>query len=253
MKLNLTFLLLLAFFVINLSILTHYSYSWDDLIHRELGKNTVDFLTKGTPFPKETANGQQVAAYGSLSTTIGYLSETFFSQNLNLLPKDAAFHLPILFFAVIGLFVLIEFTKRYIGKTESILAFIFLITMPRFISHLHQNIKDIPSASLFTLSIYTFTNAVYKPKIINWLFASVALGLAFATKINAIQIPVIIISWLVLMLVIKLVMNAKKQIINNYLYKILYSFIFSILGFVISIILWPSIWQNPIGEIVSSF
>lgn len=272
-KVNTKIILLITFFLINLITLTHYSYSWDDLIHRQLGQNVFEFFTQGKPLLLETSMGQHIASYGSLTATLGYLSEILFNQNLKVLPNDTAFHITILPFALLALWALMQFTKKYIGQRESLWAFIFLITMPRFIGHLHQNIKDIPSASLFALTIIAFANAFHKPSLKNWLLSSVTFGLALATKINALQIPIILFAYLLIIWLKNLHFkpNKSKFLIPNSHFpapsvapsetppnggakwsEVGYLLSSLFLGFLVAILFWPALWEDPVGNFFSS-
>lgn len=241
-------LILLIFAIIYLLTLTHYGLSWDETLHIVRGKEVVDFFTG----KKEALS---FAPHGVIVDTVGYLSIMLFHQKLKLLPVDASFHLPILPIALIGLWALMKFTEKFIGKREAFLAAFFLCTMPRFIGHSHQNIKDIPMACLFALSIYAFTDLLYKKEkklTKKYLFAGLSFGLALAVKINALQIiPIILFSLFFIILKKqkeKIFLVKLKKAIINFLPSASTIMLVFLLGTAFATLLWPNLWPNPFEE-----
>jgi len=247
-KIDFKIIFIIIFLILNLITLSDYSLSWDETIHIDRGKEVFDFLLqKKTPL--------SFSPHGVFVDTIGYLSILIFHNKLNVLPFDASFHLPILPIAALGLWALMKFVQKYIGKEESIISAIVLCTMPRFIGHLHQNIKDIPEASFFTLAILAFSNLIEKKegtRLKRYAFAIISFGLALAVKINAIQIIPIILFWLL----IKTAGEQKKKNFNIWIKKTLSIFfpkaiiisLTFLLGALLTILLWPNLWTNPLNE-----
>lgn len=245
-------LLVVIFGLFNLITLTHYGYTWDEL---DALKPATEFLNF---FPGKI---QQIPfnPYGVFFNVIGVLSQSIFNSSLHILPSDASFHLPIIILAIIFLWFLLSYIKNLLGSLVAIFSSLFLILLPRFIAHFHQNIKDVPCALLFSFSILFYYKAITSNKIKYWFIAAISFGASLAIKINAVQIPIIIFCWLVFYNCRFLFISYKIKRSNLRLVskKVLNSFIYfggSIsFGLFIAFLLWPSIWNHPLTSIKMVF
>jgi len=244
-KLKAEKIILFLFLIINLLLIADYSFTWDEPGHLEEGKAVVLYLQG-----KSSRLGGM--NYGIMAFAPGYLLKELLADKLNLLPVDAAFHLVIIFYGFLGLWVIFRFCQKYIGRKEGLLAVLFICFMPRFIGHLHQNIKDVPAAATFALSIFLYARTIDKSNFKNWLLAAIGFGIALATKINAVFIPVIILLWLMIEGLRANKFNLKKTLVSlRPVFLIALASFFA--GVLLAVIFWPSAWSNPLARIVNVF
>lgn len=190
------FFLAVIFLLINLFTNAHYGFTWDFPHHFNAGLRHL-----GLP-PQDPQFGTQ--PYGPISDTIPVISWLYLFKGWHLLPPDEAFHFPLILYGSIGILIVYYLTKEAFGSLPALFSATFLALYPRYIGHIHNNMKDPPSAITIALAIFLFlkfikslklstpSSTFYHPppsSIFYLLSSSFAVGLAFNTKVNAILIP----------------------------------------------------------------
>lgn len=95
----------------------------------------------------------------------------------------------------IGIVFFYLFVKQSFGAKIALLTTITIFLLPRFLGHLHTNIKDMVTTSFFIISMYYFHQYLQKEKMI-MLFASLSFfAFAVNTKLSALQMIPVIIAW----------------------------------------------------------
>jgi len=162
-----------------------------------------------------------------------------FYQKLNLLNPISAHHIIIPIMTSIFLFIQFLFVKKHWGNLAGFLSILVLITYPRFFGHTFNNIKDVPEIILFSTSIFAFAEWIISKRVKFLYTGFVFFGLALATKIDAIFIPMILALWLVYGF---FVWNIKSLKINI---KIFFHFIAgSIISGITALIIYPSLTHD---------
>ncbi|MHC4713600.1 MAG: ArnT family glycosyltransferase [Planctomycetota bacterium] len=121
------------------------------------------------------------------------------------------------------------FTLRIRGRFEAALAAILLALMPRFFANGLLAVLDVPTALSWFVAAALFYLSMENRRLA-WL-AGLAAGLAFATKMNAIMLPLVLWPW-------GLYFHRKKA-----LPAITWSLI---LTPVLFFALWPFLWGSPL-------
>lgn len=186
------------FFLVGLATINDYGLTWDTSYHFWSGEVVVDFLSG------RRGDLADLLFYSPALDAIGFVVRKKLANNLGLLAPDAAFHLTLITIASLGLFLFFIFVSQVFARKIALISTLFLATYPRFFGHAHQNFKDIPSAVMFMATLVVAYFTFLKPSW-SWIFLTgVVLGLALATKVNAVFIPVILVLW-------RLIEVAKKK------------------------------------------
>ncbi|MEK9143901.1 MAG: glycosyltransferase family 39 protein [Patescibacteria group bacterium] len=248
-------ILTILFLFIGLATLRDYGLTWDFHFHFFSGANffglkPADVEPRALPYVEPDPRNAIRLPYGPFVQIVPFASWLLFYKNLNILPYDVAYNLPIVIAGVLGISVLYFFLAEAINWRVGLVAALFLALTPRYFADLHNNMKDVPLAAVFALNIWMLWRLVkYRPaspelqrggRLKNLILASLAFALAFNTKINSIFIPAIFACWLI-------VLRTKKS-----KFELLY-FLFAPAA---AFLLWWFFWGDPIGQLklaVSTF
>lgn len=118
-----------------------------------------------------------------------------FYQRLHLLDPISAHHIVIPILTAVFLYILFLFVKKHWGNSAGLISVLALITYPRFFGHSFYNIKDVPEVIFFSTTIMLFAEWALSRRIKYIYLTSICFGLALATKMDAILIPIILIIW----------------------------------------------------------
>lgn len=274
------FLLILGTLIVHVALINDYGLTWDFHHHffaggyflgikpEELEPRPLPYVA---PDPRETV----ILPYGPLVQIIPTASWLLFFKTLHILPPDNAYHLPIILAGIAGIAVLLFFMKEAIGRTEGIIAAIFLFLTPRFFSDLHNDMKDVPSASVIALNMWLLYRLYRYRRIRDMVLASLGFMLAWNTKLNAMFIPIIFAVFLSVSFIwsnIKRAGSVKNFLRRkNFLYdlsaiihwyvkhthivlrKSYLLILYFILAPLLAFLLWTLFWGDGVGQIKLMF
>jgi len=247
----LTFFIILSF--IHLLIIDSYSINWDfhhvffaGLYH--LNIPLPPSLWQHLPFVDPDPRRMVETPFGPLQNMVPAFTWHIFYNQLKLLPFDSAWNLPAVITGAMGVLILFLFLKSIANLRTAWIGLIFLSLYPRYWGDMHTNVKDIPTAVFYTLSIYLAYLTVNTRKIIWVLTAGLITGITFNFKVNAIFIPVIVGLWCLWIIFTP----AKKQLTNpisswkkNVIAPYGFYFILScFFAYGIWALIWPDPWTN---------
>jgi len=118
-----------------------------------------------------------------------------FYQKLHILDPISAHCIIIPILTALLLYALFRFVRKYWNDTIALVSIAALITYPRFFGDSLSNIKDVPEAVFFSVTMILFVEWVLSRKLRYLYGGCVCLGLALATKVDAIFVPVILVLW----------------------------------------------------------
>ncbi len=243
-------IIILVFLGIHLFTINDYGFTWDFHFHffgggKLLGIEPKTLEPRNLPFVEPDPRNAWSLPYGPIMSIPPVASYLLLSQMVHLLPKDSAYHLPIILWGIIGIAVLYTFLKESIGTRAAIFGALFLALTPRYFGDLHNNMKDIPSAVMFAINMYALWRLITHKRFIDLLLATVAFAIAFNVKINSIFIPVIFLAWLI----VQKIIIRKQFLIRYWLLIIGYCIAAPLMAF----LLWWVFWPNPIGQLGHAF
>lgn len=256
-----SFLLSIAFFVIQLLTLKDYGPSWDETLHFSRGQAYLNFFLTGTKqYPTDSArrsfyqldyhNGdfwfKENGGHPPINDILAATSNYIFYQKLNLLDDIASYHLFNIFVSSLLIFIIAYFSYQTFGFFASLISSLTLATYPLFFSEAHFNIKDPAEASFFAGCIWAFYNSLKKGNIL-WLILSIVFfTLGLGTKFNILFLPIIILLYLViryrsLLLNQKYLISSVAKIPKRYLFLLILSPLISLIILTLS---WPYLWYS---------
>lgn len=216
--------LVAAFAFLALATLPDYGLTWDAAWENYYGdKNLLFFLgfdrehldfTKPTVRLYERADHPDfhwiTTAYADndimiapilvwpLGPTFSSLCKYIFYGWLDLYAPIDAHHVAAVLAATLMLAVLVRFVCLQIGARAAVVAGLALATHPRLWAHAHNNVKDVLTAALFTLTIVAFCSGVQRRRARLVVGSAALWGLGLAAKPNALFLPFILIPWFLL-------------------------------------------------------
>jgi len=242
------FLLGLIFLIANLLTNSNYGFTWDLPHHFNAGLRHL-----GLP-PVDSGFGTQ--PYGPIADTLPVISWLYLFKNFNILPKDEAYHIPIILYGSLGIVIIYYFTKKTFGLLPAFFSAVFLALYPRYIGHIHNNMKDPFSAVTIALAIYSFLWIINPGKkspfsyLLSLIIPPLVVGIAFNTKVNAILIFPIIILWLLISYRDKIKISFPK-IWNSKIGPISFALLLAylLLSVIFSLLIWWPFWQYPLFQL----
>lgn len=242
-----------TFFLFAILTISHYGVDWDSLENFDTGEINLHFFETLDPtyLQYDTANPlqsellrpeyslKQPASYLPVANICAALAKQVFHDNLSWLDKFSAYHLSIILFATILLFLLYLFCLAYFDLRTAIFSTASLALFPSFIGFSHVLVKDIPMAFFFALSIFSCIRA-YETQRTPWIVtAGILFGLSINVKINALFIPIILITWLVVanknLSCLKMFLDKKWLLLPGMTLATVYAS-------------WPFLWLHPLSH-----
>lgn len=171
-----------------------------------------------------------------------------------------AFHIASTIF--LGLFVVTMYALLRAVRIPAALAFTTSILAglhPTIFGYGLSDIKDCALLSLFTLSLLFLIKSTMRKRKRYFVLGAIFWGLALATKINAIYVPVIWLSWRFVYEVIRemgeikeiMGIGVKLRQIGMTLMKTLgFGGVLVVIGIVVMVLVWPYLWFDPVGRIM---
>jgi Dolichyl-phosphate-mannose-protein mannosyltransferase/PA14 domain len=185
----------LVFFAVGLSTLEDYAETWDEQFDLDIGRfycnewKTSGFEGLTRRFIPLQRN------YGPFFDVVIVATHDLLHDKLKwIADSQSAYHFPVLLICVLGLWLLFWFGYRLFGAPRAILATLVLATMPQFIGHSQNNLKDPALMVFFMLALFVLYEAIERRA---WLFVpgGVALGLTYAIKLHAFFVVPILVLW----------------------------------------------------------
>lgn len=281
MKNFLLFLFPFSFFVLGLLTISDYNVNWDEPEHfirgqaylryflqRETNYNTLPFykefrqyiqdrsvkpnvqLPRYSIYQDSILNGSHYLTSDSghppLNDILAALFNYIFYQKLGLVGDIEAYHVFNITVSSIAVLVIFLWVKQEYGLFASIIAVLSFVLQPIFFAESHVNIKDPAETAFFTVSLYTFYRGIKDKRRVWILVSALFSGMALATKLNVIFLPIIVIPWLFVYYGnFSTFVSQKKLLLPLLFYPLVVFFVF--------FITWPYLWLDPIHRIFQMF
>jgi hypothetical protein len=246
----LAFLATVFLFAVHLFIIDDYSINWDfhhvffaGLYHTH--HPVTRELWYGFPYQEPDPMRMVETPFGPLQSAIPVLSWSTFHEKLHILAFDSAFNLPAVIAGVAGTFILFLFLLQAFSPAVAWLGFLFLAAYPRYWGDLHTNVKDIPTAVLYTASVWMAWRAINRRKWPDIVIAGILAGITFNFKVNAIFIPIIVGVWLFWLLWTPAKKRLARPFKNLWDHLITPSGSYVIIASISAFAIWSLFWKNP--------
>lgn len=231
-----------------------YGISIDEPIERKHGIVAFDYVNEKFGLFPSIPRGTEINLvnydhrdYGLIFQFTAYSLELIFNINnskevflLRHLLVFLLFWVSLIFF-----YKIIEW--RYKDWKIGLVGVIFFLLSPRLFADSFYNPKDIPLMSFFIISAFTMVNFFFQPTKLGAIWHGVACGLVVGTRIVGVYMPIFT---LLLILFRIYQIRSSSQLIRDFL-LVSSIFIFSLC--LSTLIFWPILWEDPIGNLLYSF
>jgi hypothetical protein len=156
-----------------------------------------------------------------------------------------AFHI-----ATAAFFALLVVTVYYFGRllglsvTLSLFAAVLTWMYPTLFGHGLSNLKDTAQVAMFTSALYFLVRFTFHHSRGDLIKGALVWGLALATKINAVYVPII---WIVLDLGFRMYEVRKNHLTSLILHLKSYAIVL-IIGLLTVFVVWPYLWFDPFAR-----
>lgn len=172
--------------------LPDYGLTWDESLYFSSSLSYVRYF-QGQPLTVGSISNS--ANYGPAVDILATYSYFIFSKSLGWTDPITAHRIPIALLMAGAVLCMYIFLARYFNQFIAVVSAFALALYPVLFAHSHFNAKDVPVAALFTISVVLFFEATYRKKWWLSLLSGAVLGFSFATKFNAIFVPVVMAIW----------------------------------------------------------
>lgn len=230
--------LVLIYLCINIATINDYGVTWDfsyhfnaGLWHLKLPLTDSSFIMGPSP---------------PLSDILPTLGNIIFNTKLHIFPWDSAYNLYGVILGSVGIGIL-YFTVLELFNNWKIALYsaISLALLPRYFGHLHNNMKDIPQAVFFTLSVWLFWKLFQKPKILLLVLAAFSFALSYNSKVNGVFVLIITSLFYFINIFHKYLKTGKIKIS-----RILLSYF--LLSPLLAFLLWLPFWDHPLERLIEA-
>lgn len=261
------FLIFFIYLILNLLILKDYGLSWDYHYHHYAGLyhlglpvpsiNSPSDIPFSLPDPRLTTNDP----FGPFTQIIPSLSQVLLSENLpasrsfseggKILPPDISYNLPMVFFGALGVLVLYLFLLESFNLIVALTGSLSLALNPSYFAYLHNNMKDIPNAFAFALSLWLFWRLVKFQNIKSLILAILSFAFAFNIKINSVFIPVICgLYYLLIFSRAALANTVISTSARTALIKDRFILLYFLLAPLLALLVWWPFWNDPLAKLL---
>ena len=236
-------ILLIIFIVIGCFNAQDYGASWDDVVQREMGKTSYDYVFNGDTklhhyLEKDHGVGFELPLY--------FLEKKFKQSDTHAIYITR--HLITHLFFLLGAFVFyLMCSKLFNSRTLGIIAFLALVCHPRLYAQSFFNSKDIPFLVAHIFSLYACMRAFKKQDTVSYLLLGVCIGYATSIRMMSLVFIAIILGFLFID-----IFRAKQQK-KSMLVALTNPLVFVASAAVTLTICWPVLWTSPLHNFVDAY
>jgi len=230
----------LVFLALGVSIYKDYGISWDEPVQRRYGHAVFDYLKLGSPDLSEDPERY----YGPI-VELGLVCA---EHLLGLEDVQSVYflrHLMTFSLFSLGVFFFFMLCRSLFGSWKlGLLGALCLILSPRIFAHAFFNSKDIPFMVLFIISGWTLLVFLDRKTLPTALGHAVACSLLIGVRVVGVFVPVMTAAFFL----IDLLLRAKRSL-RPFLVLGIYLLCVSLL----TILIWPTLWTDPLGQFLAAF
>jgi hypothetical protein len=286
MRLKLSIIFGLIFFIAGLLTLTHYNINWDATNHLPRGQaylhyfltgkkdysdrpawkkywQNPDYLFVHSDIPKSEVTNRSIyeqdgTTFNDLINSDGYghppvsdILSSFFNvvlfQKLKLINDVDSYRIYGVLLSSLLVGLVYFWSSKIYGKLAGVISVLSLSLYPLFWAQSHFNTeKDIPETVFIGFFLFSFWKAVTTKKIIWIIFAAIVFGLGLGTKLNILFSIFVILPWF-------LIFFGRKIFERKNIGFIIFLGIIPIVGVLVLVTSWPYMWADPITGLTKMF
>lgn len=189
-----------VFFLFGLVTIDDFGVTWDEPLHFSAGDLYLNRIFKSDmPIAVSDEDFEEdVRYYGPVFDIWGALNHQIFTSRLGILAEDNARHLHLLLSGALTIYFTVLLAWESLTPRVGIFSGLFLAAFPRFVGHSFNNPKDIPLTLVFVCCLYIFYRRLKSGRKGYSLLLLLAGGVGFATRIQYLIAPILIIILLII-------------------------------------------------------
>jgi hypothetical protein len=236
-------LFFLSFLLVGILIFRDYGINWDEPVHEWRGQAFLDYVLHGD---RRLINHEHERNYGSFPDVILAAAERLVERDSRTIYLTR--HLILFLIFCLGVWFFYLLGRKIFGRLEiALLGCLMLVLSPRLFAHSFYNPKDTPLMTAVIVAFYTLVRFLEKPRLAR--LAWHALACAVATDVRLTGALTFFLTGATFLF---LLWEARKNR-GRILGVLGLGAAFSVLYVALTILLWPYLWENPVGRIASVF
>lgn len=238
------------FFLFGLVTIDDFGVTWDEPLHFRAGDLYLDRILdpEKSALISEDDFIEDIQYYGPVFDIWAAFNTRLLSDRWGLFREKNARHLHLLLAGALTIFFTVWLSSETISLQVGIFSGLFLTAFPRFVGHSFNNPKDIPLACIFVLCLFLFQRRLFTGRKSYSLMLLLAGAVGFATRIQYLLAPVVII----LSLIVYVSINIRH-------YRTFWSGIKSfwdiplvlVMTVPLGMLFWPYFWTAPLDRFQS--
>ena len=230
----------LVFLALGVSLYQDYGISWDEPVQRRYGQAVFDYVRLGSPDLSEDPERY----YGPIFE-LGLVGAEHLLGLEDVRSVYFLRHLMTFSLFFLGVFFFFLLCRSLFGSWKlGLLGAFCLILSPRVFAHAFYNSKDIPFMVLFIISGWTLLVFLDRKTLPTAFGHAVACSLLIGVRVLGVFVPVMTASFFL----IDLLLRAKRSL-RPFLVLGIYLLCVSLL----TILIWPTLWTDPLGQFLAAF
>ncbi len=229
------------YFLLGIIIFRHYGISWDESTSRNNGILAYQYVTKQNSDLLTYVDRDYGTAFELPLVIVEKAIRITSTQQIYYLRHFLTF---LLFFIGVAFFYKIA-SDRF-NKSIAFSGVILLVLSPRIFADSFYNSKDIALLSGMIISVYTLLSFTKKPNLPRAVLHALACAFAVGIRLPGLIILPITFGFFIMD---TFLLSQKRVRQNRMIMLLLFVLLFS--GF--TVLLWPYLWSNPIGNFISAF
>gem|GEM_PF-559264 len=220
-----------------------YGINWDEPIHEWRGRAFLDYVLYGD---QRLLENEVERNYGSFPDIILAVIQKAVKQDSRLIFLTR--HLVLFLIFSLGVWFFFLLGCKIFGRWDiALLGCLLLVLSPRIFAHSFYNPKDTPLMTAVIVAFYTLVRLMEKPgptKMI-WL----ALACAVATDVRLMGMLTFFLAGVAFLFLLGETAKDKKKVLGILALALGFTCLYVILTF----LLWPTLWDDPVGRFISVF
>ncbi|MDH7511351.1 MAG: glycosyltransferase family 39 protein [Clostridiales bacterium] len=236
-------LFFLSLLLIGVFIFKDYGINWDEPDHAARGQGFLDYILRGD---RGVIDHEHLRSYGALPEIILAVIQRAVKQDFRTI--FLLRHLILFLIFCLGVWFFYLLGQKMSGRWEiALLGCLMLVLSPRIFAHSFHNAKDIPLMSAVIVAAYTLVRFLEKqsPARMAWH----ALACAAATDVRLMGMLTFFLTGAAFLLLLWEARKSRKKALG----VAGLSLEFIILYVILTILFWPTLWEDPVNRLVSAF
>ncbi|MDH7513903.1 MAG: glycosyltransferase family 39 protein [Clostridiales bacterium] len=236
-------LFFLSLLIVGIVIFKDYGINWDEPVHEWRGQAFLDYVLHGD---RRLINHEHERNYGTFPDIILAAVERAVEQDSRTVYLTR--HLMLFLIFCLGVWFFYLLGRKIFARWEiALLGCLMLVLSPRIFAHSFYNPKDTPLMTAVIVAFYTLVRFLEKPGPARLAWHALACAVATDVRLNG-MLTFFLTGAAFLFLLWEDRKNRKKL-----LSLLALGAVFTVLYLVLTILLWPYLWEDPAGRIASVF